>query len=89
MALDREQPRTSLTYGGYVTMYVSISDHDIHIPLLGPCNTHNLLTFLDALNRDIVPENKRDGAEGWTYVFMWENVHFHHSRVGQMVVSST
>nr|XP_023660031.1 uncharacterized protein LOC111839927 [Paramormyrops kingsleyae] len=56
--------------GGNVTMCAAMSDNGIltHIPLLGPYNTQHLLTFLDTLYRDIVPENERGGGQLNKYV---------------------
>ncbi|XP_039899474.1 uncharacterized protein LOC120740972 [Simochromis diagramma] len=51
--------------GGNITMCAAISDNGVltHIPLLGPYNTQHLLTFLDTLYRDLVPENERGGGQ--------------------------
>ncbi|KAK0133507.1 hypothetical protein N1851_030967 [Merluccius polli] len=47
--------------GGNITMCAAISENGVltHIPRLGPYNTQHLLTFLDTLYRDIIPENER------------------------------
>ncbi|XP_019213444.1 uncharacterized protein LOC102077558 [Oreochromis niloticus] len=67
--------------GGKITMCAAISDNGVltHIPLLGPYNTQHLLTFLDTLYRDLVPENARGGGQLSKYVVVWDNVRFHHS----------
>ncbi|XP_019213039.2 uncharacterized protein LOC109201840 [Oreochromis niloticus] len=67
--------------GGNITMCAAISDNGVltHIPLLGPYNTQHLLTFLDTLYRDLVPENERGGGQLSKYVVVWDNVRFHHS----------
>lgn len=69
--------------GGNITMCAAISDNGVltHIPLLGPYNTQHLLTFLDTLYRDIVPENERGEGQLNQYVVVWDNVRFHHSHL--------
>lgn len=71
--------------GGNITMCAAISENGIltHIPHLGPYNTQHLLTFLDTLYRDIIPENERGltGDHLNKHVVVCDNVRFHHSDV--------
>ena len=39
------------------------------------------MTFLDTLDRDIVPENERGGGQLNKHVVVWDNVHFHRSHM--------
>ena len=52
-----------------------------HIP--GPYNTERLVTFLDTLYRDLIPEQERSqiGDDLPKYVIVWDNVSFHHSNI--------
>ena len=47
--------------GGNITMGAAISENGVltHIPLIGPYNTERLVTFLDTLYRDLIPEPER------------------------------
>ncbi|XP_016366756.1 uncharacterized protein LOC107707284 [Sinocyclocheilus rhinocerous] len=47
--------------GGNITMGAAISENGVltHIPIIGPYNTECLVTFLDTLYRDIIPEQER------------------------------
>ncbi len=66
-------------------MCTAISENGVltHIPRLGPYNTQHLLTFLDTLYRDVIPENERGltGDHLNKHVVVWDNVRFHHSDV--------
>lgn len=69
--------------GGNITMYAAISEHGVltRLPITGPYNTQHLLTFLDALYRDIIPDDERGliHEDLPKYVVDWDNVSFHHS----------
>ncbi len=71
--------------GGNITMCAAISENGVltHIPHLGPYNTQHLLTFLDTLYRDIIPENERGltGDHLNKHVVVCDNVRFHHADV--------
>ncbi len=71
--------------GGNITMCAAISENGVltHKPRLGPYNTQHLLTFLDTLYRDIIPENERGltGDHLNKHVVVCDNVRFHHSDV--------
>ena len=77
--------------GGNITMCAAISENGVltHIPRLGPYNTH-LLTFLDTLYSDIIPENERGlpGDHLSVYVVVLDNVRFHHSVVVRQWLST-
>lgn len=51
------------------------------IPIIGPYNTQHLLTFLDTLNRDLIPDDERGLIRDVLpkYVVIWDNVSLHHS----------
>ncbi len=44
--------------GGKLNMSAAISENGVltHIPIIGPYNTERLVTFLDTLYRDLIPE---------------------------------
>ncbi len=44
--------------GRNITMGAAISENGVltHIPIIGPYNTERLVTFLDTLYRDLIPE---------------------------------
>ncbi|XP_025998210.1 uncharacterized protein LOC113030836 [Astatotilapia calliptera] len=71
--------------GGNITMCAAISENGVHthIPRIGAYNSQHLLAFLDALHRDLIPQNGRDdpGDNRTMYVVVWDNVSFHHSAV--------
>ncbi|XP_026037838.1 uncharacterized protein LOC113030533 isoform X1 [Astatotilapia calliptera] len=48
--------------GGNITMCAAISENGVHthIPRIGAYNSQHLLAFLDALHRDLIPQNGRD-----------------------------
>ncbi|XP_023817458.1 uncharacterized protein LOC110016218 isoform X1 [Oryzias latipes] len=54
-----------------------------HIPIIGLYNTEHLITFLETLYRDLIPEEERgqSGDHLPTYVTVWDNVSFHHSNI--------
>ncbi len=66
--------------GGNITMCAAISENGVltHIPRLGPYNTQHLLTCLDTLYRDIIPENERGltGDHLNKHVVVCDNVRF-------------
>lgn len=45
---------------GAISLCAAISENGVstHIPNIGPYNTQKLLTFLDTLYRDLIPENE-------------------------------
>ena len=55
----------------------------MHIPLTGPYYTERLVTFLDTLDRDLIPEPERGkiGDDWPKYVIVWDNVSFHRSNI--------
>ncbi|KAL7839610.1 hypothetical protein SRHO_G00262680 [Serrasalmus rhombeus] len=73
--------------GGNITMCAAISEQGVltHIPTLGPYSTQHLVTFIDTLYRDLIPDgemalNDRENAPNLTnYVVIWDNVRFYHS----------
>ncbi|XP_026213312.1 uncharacterized protein LOC113160317 isoform X1 [Anabas testudineus] len=74
--------------GGNITTGAAICDVVIngvltHIPIIGPYNTEHLITFLETLYRDLIPEEERgqSGDHLPTYVKVWDNVSFHHSNI--------
>ena len=65
-------------------MGAAISENGVltHIPLFGPYNTERLVTFLDTLYRDLIPEPERDQiGDDLPYVIVWDNVSFHRSNI--------
>ncbi|XP_044066956.1 uncharacterized protein LOC122883003 isoform X2 [Siniperca chuatsi] len=66
---------------GNITMGCAISENGVltHIPIFGPYNTERLVTFLDTLYRDLIPEQERGqiGDDLPKYVIVWDNVSFH------------
>ncbi|XP_051238676.1 uncharacterized protein LOC127353457 [Dicentrarchus labrax] len=71
--------------GGNITMGAAISKNGVltHILIIGPYNTERLVTFLDTLYRDPIPEEERGqiGDDLPRYVIVWDNVSFHRSNV--------
>ncbi|KAM4592404.1 uncharacterized protein PAE49_011102 [Odontesthes bonariensis] len=71
--------------GGNITMGAAISENGVltHIPLIGPYNTERLVTFLDALYRDLIPEHERGqiGDDLPKHVVICDNVSFHRSNI--------
>ncbi len=71
--------------GGNITMGAAISENGVlkHIPIIGPYNTERLVIFLDALYRDLIPEQERGqiGDDLPKYVIVWDNVSFHRSNI--------
>ncbi|XP_028654701.1 uncharacterized protein LOC114649369 [Erpetoichthys calabaricus] len=69
--------------GGNITMCAAISDNGVHthIPLVGPYNTQHLLTFLNTLYRDLIPEEEIGQENVPQYVIICDNVSFHHSNL--------
>ncbi|XP_023119563.2 uncharacterized protein LOC111564304 [Amphiprion ocellaris] len=71
--------------GGNMTMGVAISENGVvtHIPIIGPYNTEHLVTFLDTLYRDLIPEQERGqtGENLPKFVIVWDNVSFHRSNI--------
>ncbi|XP_044040880.1 uncharacterized protein LOC122870620 [Siniperca chuatsi] len=71
--------------GGNITMGCAISENGVltHIPIIGPYNTERLVTFLDTLYRDLIPEQERGqiGDDLPKYVIVWDNVSFHRSNI--------
>ncbi|KAI7790162.1 hypothetical protein IRJ41_011132 [Triplophysa rosa] len=71
--------------GGNITMSAAISKNGVltHIPIIGPYNTERLVTFLDTLYRDLIPEQERSqiGDDLPKYVIVWDNVSFHSSNI--------
>lgn len=69
--------------GGNITMCAAISEHGVltRIPIIGPYNTQHLLTFLDTLYRDLIPDDERGLIRDDLpkYVVVWDNVSFHRS----------
>ncbi|KAL6477133.1 hypothetical protein MHYP_G00156320 [Metynnis hypsauchen] len=69
--------------GGNITMCAAMSENGVltNIPIIGPYNTQHLVTFLDTLYRDLIPDNERGGVQEDLpkYVVIWDNVSFHHS----------
>ena len=53
--------RATVDVPGNITMCAAISENGVatHIPSLGPYNTQKLLSFLDRLHFDLIPENER------------------------------
>ncbi len=51
-----------------------------HFPSIGPHNTQNLLTYLDILYRDLIPENERGLVEP-DFVIVLDNVSLHHCKL--------
>ena len=66
---------------GNITIGAAISKNDVltHIPIIGPYNTERLVTFLDTLYRDLIPEPERGqiGDDLPKYMIVWDNVSFH------------
>lgn len=64
-------------------MCAAMSDQGVlaHIPIMGPYNTQHLLTFLDNLYRNVIPEDERDlnRDDVPKYVVICDNVSFHRS----------
>lgn len=64
-------------------MCAAMSENGVltHIPILGPYNTQHLITFLDTLYRDLIPDHERGMMQEDlpAYVVIWDNVSFHHS----------
>ncbi len=48
-------------WGGNITICAAISENGVltRIPIFGPYNTERLVTFLDTLYRDLIPEQER------------------------------
>ncbi len=71
--------------GGNITMGAAISENGVlkHIPIIGPYKTERLVTFLDALYRDLIPEQERGqiGDDLPKYVIVWDNISFHRSNI--------
>ncbi|KAI7812952.1 hypothetical protein IRJ41_012596 [Triplophysa rosa] len=71
--------------GGNITMGAAISENGVltHIPIIGPYNTECLVTFLDTLYRDLIPEQEwgQIGDDLPKYVIVWDNVSFHRSNI--------
>ena len=71
--------------GGNITMCAAISETGVitRIPIIGPYNTQHLMTFLDILYRDLIPENERDliRHDLPNFVIVWDNVSFHRANV--------
>ncbi|XP_044052938.1 uncharacterized protein LOC122876529 [Siniperca chuatsi] len=71
--------------GGNITMGCAISENGVltHIPIIGPYNTERLVTFLDTLYRDLIPEQESGqiGDDLPKYVIVWDNVSFHRSNI--------
>ncbi|KAL0153040.1 hypothetical protein M9458_051639 [Cirrhinus mrigala] len=67
--------------GANITMCAAISENGVrtHIPHIGPYNTQLLLAFLNALYRDLIPEQERGLVRPHlpNYVVVWDNVSFH------------
>nr|XP_023660024.1 uncharacterized protein LOC111839919 [Paramormyrops kingsleyae] len=67
--------------GANITMCAAISENGVstHIPHIGPYNTQLLLAFLNALYRDLIPEQERGVVRPHlpNYVVVWDNVSFH------------
>ncbi len=64
---------------------IIISENGVptHIPIIGPYNTDCLVTFLDTLYRDLIPEQERGqiGDDLPKCVIVWDNVSFHPSNI--------
>ena len=70
-----------------MTMGAAISENGVltHIPIIGPNNTERLVTFVDTLCRDLIPEQERGPIEDDLpkYVIVWDSVSFHHSNISR------
>ena len=71
--------------GANITMCAAISSAGLvlHKCQIGPYNSDHLLSFLDELYQQLVPEAEREqvGGNMRTFVITWDNVAFHHSHV--------
>ncbi|KAL7852197.1 hypothetical protein SRHO_G00179820 [Serrasalmus rhombeus] len=73
--------------GRNITMCAATSELGVltHIPTLGPYNKQHLVTFIDTVYRDLIPDgemalNDRENAPNFpNYVVIWDNVRFHRS----------
>lgn len=70
-------------HGGTITTSTATSENGVstHIPVIGPSNTQHLLAFLDALFRDLIPDNESSLAQTDlpNYLLVWDNVSLHWS----------
>ena len=71
--------------GGNITMGAAISKNGVltHIPIIWPYNTERLLTFVDTLYMDLIPEQEQGqiGGDLPNYTIVWDNVSFHRSNI--------
>lgn len=71
--------------GGNITMCAAISENGVstHIPHIGPYNTQLLLSFLNTLYRDLIPEHQRGlvRPDLPNDVIVWDNVSFHRTNI--------
>lgn len=70
--------------GANITMCAAISTDGLllHRPIIGPYNTERLLAFLHDLYGRVVLGEERDAERRNqpTFIIVWDNVAFHHSR---------